>query len=85
MGNVKCSLEREKVSCAATCGRSVHRISVFETTERTNLPGCWAVDFTVVRNYVMQVIAGRVQLSVVKIASYGMSVSAYAVPLLTHL
>jgi hypothetical protein len=75
IGNVKCSLEREKVSCAATCGRSVHRMSGFETTHRMNVPGCWAVDFTVVRNCVMQVIAGRVQLSAVKIASYGMSVS----------
>ena len=85
MGNVKCSLEREKVSCAATCGRSVHRMSAFETTYRMNAPGCWGVDFTVVRNCVMQLIAGRVQLSAVKVASDGVPVSVYAIPLLTHL
>ena len=48
-----------------------------------NVPGCWAVDFTTVRNCVMQVIVGLVWLSAVKIASYGMSVSAYAIPWLT--
>ena len=85
MGNVKCSVERGTVSCAATCGRSVHRMSGFETIHRMTAPGFWAVDFTIVRNCVMQVIAGRVHLIVVKITVFGMSTFAYAVPLLTHL
>ena len=60
-------------------GRSVHRMSGFETTHSMTAPGCWAVNFT------MQVIAGRVHLSAVKIAGFGMSTFAYAVPLLTYL
>lgn len=43
------------------------------------------MDFIVVRNCVMQAIVGHAQFSAVKIASYGMSISAYAVLLLTYL
>ena len=44
MGNIRCSLEREKVSCAIPCGRLVFRLSIWKkiylSSECTRLMSC---------------------------------------------
>ncbi len=74
VGNIRCSLPREKVSCGTVCGKYVEKLSgLVSPISQLFSVGSWDVDSITVNAYVMLMIVGLVFQHAESRASYGKS------------